>query len=149
MLFNVPQYVDVEDKIAGPLTGKQLLWMFAMAGIMLVLWTTLDKGAFLIAAIPLGIIFCALAFYKPNGQPLISYVFYGFTYLFSPKMYTWEREPNIKKKKKKKQSVIMKKTEEKIAPEDISALAETLDSDGYERSKRIEEIIRRSQQHKK
>ena len=43
MLFNVPQYIDVEDKIVGPLTGKQLLWMIGMGIMLLVLWNTVSR----------------------------------------------------------------------------------------------------------
>ena len=46
MLINVPQYIDVEDKVAGPLTLKQLGWMLAMGIILLILWNVFSGIVF-------------------------------------------------------------------------------------------------------
>ena len=70
MMFNVPQFIDVEDKIAGPLTVKQLLWMIGMVAVLLAIFFSLDGAVMVIAAIPVVLLFVALAFYRPNGQPL-------------------------------------------------------------------------------
>ena len=70
MLINVPQYIDVEDKIAGPLTVKQLGWIIGLGIILLVLWNIVPAPVFFILGIPLAIFFVALAFYKPYGRPL-------------------------------------------------------------------------------
>jgi hypothetical protein len=94
MMFNVPQFVDVEDKIAGPLTAKQLLWMIGMGAAILVAKLFLGGGAALyVAAVPIVIVFVLLAFYKPHGQPLILFVFHGIFFLFRPKVMMWRR-PN-------------------------------------------------------
>jgi len=38
MLFNVPQFIDIEDKIVGPLTAKQLGWL-ALGSVIALLLT--------------------------------------------------------------------------------------------------------------
>src|SRR4030042_3818231 len=91
MLFNVPQYIDVEDKVAGPFTAKQLLWMFGCGATLLVLWNVLNKTAFIIIAILVILIFGALAFYRPYNQPLIKLVYFAIMFLFRPKVYVWRR----------------------------------------------------------
>lgn len=91
MLYNVPQYTDVEDKIAGPLTAKQFLWMLGMGAVLLVLWNIFAAGVFWILAIPVIIIFVAFAFYKPYGQPMILFVSNALLYLFRSKVYVWNR----------------------------------------------------------
>ena len=48
MQFNVPQFIDIEDKIIGPLTLKQFLFLVAGAGLLFVLWLFLNLGAFII-----------------------------------------------------------------------------------------------------
>jgi hypothetical protein len=152
MLFNVPQYIDIEDKVAGPFTAKQLLWMFGMGGVLLMLWGLLDKITFFIAAIPVALIFCALAFYRPQGQPLIKFFFWGIAFIFHPKTYIWKRIYAKKKPEKKieehLENVLEKKQQEKkeILTENIEAFSRTLDSEGKERSNKIMEIIKNNRQ---
>ena len=140
----VPQYIDVEDKIAGPLTWKHLGWIFGGSGIMLIAFTFLERTTFFIIAIPIGLFTAALAFYKPNGIPFISFLGYGFTYFFHPKTYTWQREVEIKKRNKKREDIQITTTseEERITIDDITAITQTLDSGGRQRSERIQELIK-------
>ncbi len=91
-MFSVPQFIDVEDKIAGPLTWKQLLWMIGLLVLLLMIYTFMGGGAlFFIIAVPLVLSFSALAFYRPQGQSLLSLVGHGFFFLFRPKVAVWER----------------------------------------------------------
>lgn len=155
MLFNVPQYIDVEDKVAGPLTAKQLLWMFGMGAVLLILWGTLEKAAFYISAVPVVAGFCALAFYKPQGQPLIKFILWGIAFLFQPKNYVWKREFVKKVKKIEPEKPIeslaedKKKKQREILEENIKDFARTLDTEGQERSGRIMEIIKQNREKNK
>jgi hypothetical protein len=91
MMFNVPQFIDVEDKVAGPLTAKQLFWMMGMFAIIMVVATFFPGTATYVISVPIVIVFALLAFYRPNGQPLILYVVHGFFFLFRPKLLMWSR----------------------------------------------------------
>lgn len=91
MMSNVPQFIDIEDKVAGPLTWRQLLWVIAMGIILLVLYNMLPGIVFIVVAIPIVLFFSALAFYRPQGQPLISFLGHGFFFFFRPKVAVWER----------------------------------------------------------
>ncbi len=91
MMFNVPQFIDVEDKIAGPLTWKQILWMVGMGAVLLTLYNIFDSVSFFILAIPVVILFVLMAFYRPNGISLITFTMHGFLFLFEPKVSVWER----------------------------------------------------------
>lgn len=149
MLFNVPQYIDVEDKVAGPLTAKQLLWMIGMGAAMMVLWNTLEKGAFFVVAIPVALAFVAMAFYRPYGRPLTSFIGSGVTYLFSPKIYSWKRIHQARKVEKNTNQEDSHAHKNKVITEsvekDIVGLARLLDTEGRERSARIQEIIKEKQ----
>jgi hypothetical protein len=91
MLFNVPQFINIEDKIVGPLTAKQLGWL-ALGGVVLfVLFTLLDSTAFIIAAVIVGIIFGALAFYRPYNQSLVNFIGSSISFVFRPRLYVWKR----------------------------------------------------------
>jgi hypothetical protein len=150
MLFNTPQYIEIEDKIAGPLTAKQLMWMFGMGAALLVLWGILDQMTFIISAIPVAGIFCAFAFYKPQGQPLIKFIVWGLFFVFRPKFYIWRRDYEKKKKRKEEEThevndlLVKKQKNQKTLAENIEGFAKTLDSEGKERSEKIMEIINKN-----
>ncbi len=152
MLFNVPQYIEIEDKIAGPLTAKQLLWMFGMGAVLLILWGILETGAFFMASIPVVLIFCALAFYRPHGQPLIKFIIWGVMFAFHPKTFVWRRDYVKQNKVENKLETSSndflekKKKKEVILSSNIADFARTLDSEGKERNEKILEIIKQNRQ---
>jgi len=152
MLFNVPQYIEIEDKIAGPFTAKQLLWMFGMGAVLLILWGILELTYFILAAIPVVLIFCALAFYKPHGQPLIKFIIWGILFVFQPKTYIWRRDYEKKSRKEKEPEASVdsfrekKENKEMILAKNITDFSRTLDSEGRERSERMLEIIKQNRQ---
>lgn len=132
MMFNVPQFIDIEDKIAGPLTWRQLLWMIGLGAILLVLFNVLEKGAFYVVAIPTAVLFAALAFYRPNNQPLILYVAYSFMFLFRPKIAVWER-PTAHTVKKAEAPVAPKETalkDKRVTLDELKNLARVVDQHG-------------------
>ncbi len=139
----VPQYIDVEDKVAGPLTWKHIGWIFAGGVLAFVAWATLDHITFVIVAIPIALITAAMAFYRPNGVSMVEFIGYGFGYIFRPKRYTWQQEiEKIKVKNKEPIKISSSSREKKLTADDIASLAQTLDSHGVERSERIKELIR-------
>lgn len=99
MMFSVPQFIDVEDKVAGPLTWKQLGWMVGMAAVILVVFSIFDTTLAIILTIPTVLLFVALAFYKPNGSPLLVFLGSGVFFLFRPKIAVWERPAALPTKK--------------------------------------------------
>jgi hypothetical protein len=90
-MFNVPQFIDVEDKIAGPLTWRQILWMIGMGAVLLTFYNLFDAALFYISAIPVIMIFSLFAFYRPNGISMTAFAMHGFLFLFQPKVSVWER----------------------------------------------------------
>lgn len=138
MPYGVPQFIDVEDKVAGPLTAKQLLWFFGGGGILLLLWNVLDKPAFFVAAVPVVLITVAFAFVRPNGRPLLYFMFDGIAFFFKPKIYTWRRMPQIAKRAKKKRYAYHKEEAHKeLTAEEIANLTKTLDSRGKNVSREL------------
>lgn len=91
MMFNVPQFIDVEDKIAGPLTWKQIFWMIGMSAVLMVIYNIFDSATFFVLAIPVVIVFALFAFYRPNGVSMIEFAMHGVFFLFQPKVAVWER----------------------------------------------------------
>lgn len=100
MQFQVPQFIEVEDKIFGPLTFKQFVYLIGGAGIGYILWRALP----LYVAGPLIVLFgglgAALAFFQYNGQPFILALEHGFYYFLRSKLYLWSNEQALSSQKK-------------------------------------------------
>lgn len=92
MLFQVPQLIDIEDKIVGPLTIKQFLYLGGGMMILAFLWVSLTLGAFIIASIPIIFLSLSLSFYKINGRPFIYFLNSFIIYSIKPKLYLWKKE---------------------------------------------------------
>jgi len=98
MRFQVPQFIEIEDKIFGPLTIKQFIYIAGGAGLSFILFRFLP----LIVFIPLALVVIgfslALAFYQINSKPLIYIMQSAFGYYFSDKLYLWRKRDNAPKK---------------------------------------------------
>lgn len=100
MRFQVPQFIDIEDKIFGPLTIKQFIYIAGGAGLCFILFRVLP----LIIVIPLGVVIIGfslgLAFYQVNNKPLIYILQSAFGYYISSKLYLWKRKDKSPEKAK-------------------------------------------------
>jgi hypothetical protein len=128
MIFNVPQFIDIEDKIVGPLTAKQLGWLAAGAVVLLVLYSLLDKSAFAISAVLVAVIFGAFAFYKPYNQPLIKFIISSILFVFRPKMYIWHRTPEKIQKDITKREIAPTIGRKKFDAQKVAAISHLLDT---------------------
>lgn len=92
MKYQVPQFIEVEDKIIGPLTLKQFIWLVGGAGMSFVVYNFLPL---FISIILIGIIIplsLALAFYKVNNKPFIDMLESAVSYYSKPNLYIWKKE---------------------------------------------------------
>lgn len=126
MQFQVPQYIDIEDKVIGPFTIKQFLYIIAAAGILFVLFKLVKFFIFIILAVPIAGLTCALAFIKIHNQPFINVIKSFFGFLRKPDFYVWKK-PSPKEIVKEKQTPeIIKKTppKKKAKPKSKTRLQE-------------------------
>lgn len=93
MQYQVPQFIEVEDKIFGPLTFRQFAYLAGAGGICLVLFTLLPLWLALPLMVPFAALGLALAFYKVNDRPFISVMESAFKYFFAGKLYLWKQRP--------------------------------------------------------
>ena len=71
MQFQVPQFIDTEDRIVGPFTIRQFLYV-ASAGILsFILYFTVQTWLWAMGTIFLLAIALGLAFLKVEGRPLV------------------------------------------------------------------------------
>jgi hypothetical protein len=68
--FVVPQFIDVEDKIIGPVTVRQFLIILGGAGLSFIAYKLADFTLFLLEFVIISFVSFSLAFIRVNGRPL-------------------------------------------------------------------------------
>ncbi len=92
MQFQVPQFIETESKLIGPLTLKQFIYLAIAGLISFSLFFILKTVVWIMFSIGLGIIAAALAFIKYNGRPLVVILQSALAYLWKPKLYLWQKK---------------------------------------------------------
>ena len=90
MQFQVPQFLDVEDKIIGPFTIKQFIYLAGGAGLGYLMYRFIPYIGWMLALACVGF-GGALGFYKFNSKPLISAIESAMYYFRSERFYVWRK----------------------------------------------------------
>jgi len=99
MQFKVPQFLDIEDKIFGPFTFSEFVYLAGGAGLCFVLYRLLGLLFGITPMLAVAAFSLALTFYKPNSKPFVFMLEAGFRYALQDKLFIWKRK--IKKIKRK------------------------------------------------
>jgi hypothetical protein len=91
MRFEVPQFIEIEDKIIGPLTWKQFVYLAGGAGVIVVTFLALPFFLFVIIGLPIGILAGFLAFHKVNNRPFATFLESVVDYSLGNKLYLWRK----------------------------------------------------------
>jgi hypothetical protein len=100
MRFEVPQFIEIEDKIIGPLSWRQFLYVGGGVGMAVVLFLTTPFLVFVIIGVPLALIALALAFYPVNNRPFSYFLEAMFHYFSRHRLYVWRRHEGMVYEKK-------------------------------------------------
>lgn len=92
MEYQVPQFIEAEDKIVGPLTFKQFLYMAGAVGLCTICFVSFNFIVAVLLSIPIIALAVMLAFYKINGKPFIEMLEAGFNYFVGAKLFLWKRK---------------------------------------------------------
>lgn len=107
----MPQFIDVEDKIIGPITVRQFVIILADFFLIFIFFKLFENIIF----IPLAVIFFAsgiiLAFVKVNGMPFHFFLLNVIQTLRKPNLRIWDKSLNTAEVKS-----YMKKEEVKPMP---------------------------------
>ena len=134
--YNIPQFVDSEDKIFGPITIRQ----FAVLAIGVViggfLWFFLQPNVlvFVIAVAPVVVGSITFAFIKINGQNFDIFLTNVVIYIIKPTLFLWSRDTDPTRSvikttiQKKKASFIRDKKD--YSQSRVEEVAWTLDTYG-------------------
>ena len=88
--FQVPQFIETEDKIVGPLTLRQSLYLAAAGLILFLSFFILKTFLWFILAAFIGTAAALMAFVKFNGQPMHKAIFAMLNYAWHPRFYLWK-----------------------------------------------------------
>ena len=95
MRFEVPQFIEIEDKIFGPFTWRQFLYLSGGVGMATVMLFTLPIIFFILLGIPLALLAGALAFYPVNNRPFSYFLEAVVNYLTSQRLYLWKQGESV------------------------------------------------------
>lgn len=126
MRFEVPQFIDVEDKIFGPLTFKQFIYLAGGVGLGYVSFKLIPFPFWILVGGAFVVLGLLLAFYKLNNRTFIEIAQSWITYMLNGKLYIWQRSKPVLKKPEP--APLAPPTPEKIYDEKtITDLAQNLD----------------------
>lgn len=92
MRFEVPQFIEIEDKIIGPLTWKQFVYVAGGAGLIIMLYLSeLPFFIFILLGVPIGALSASLAFHRINNRPFSAFLEGFVNYMRKSKLYLWKR----------------------------------------------------------
>jgi hypothetical protein len=89
--FTVPQFIEVEDKILGPLSARQFLILMGGGLVDVILYKLLPFIWFLAAGIPVLILAGIFALTKINGMPFHFFVLNLVQSFRKPKVRVWDK----------------------------------------------------------
>ncbi len=142
--FTVPQFIDVENKIIGPVTTRQFVIMLGAFILSAVYYKLFDFSLFLTAGIVTLVIAGVFAFAKINGRPFHFFILNVVQTFKRPKLRIWDNSDKdkdefeqFKEKTEVKQSVPTKHyTRSRLA--ELSLIVDT--GGAYQGEKNEEDI---------
>lgn len=91
MQFTVPQFIDVEDKIIGPITIRQFIISLAGFILMAIGYKLLDFTAFVAFCVFIFGVFGTFAFARINGRPFHYFVLNLIQTFKKPQLRVWNQ----------------------------------------------------------
>lgn len=122
MRFQVPQFIEVEDKIFGPLSFKQFVYVIGGAGIAYAVYRFLPIYIAILLIVPVVGLAGALAFYKVNGKPFIHTLEAAFNFFKKGKLYLWQKQEDTSQAQKRTEALAH---EEAYKPINVPRLSES------------------------
>lgn len=95
----MPQFIEAEDTILGPVTARQFLILILALVVDAILYKLLHFVPFLIAAIPFTIAALIMAFTRINGMPFHFFLLNLIQTFRRPQVRVWDKTPSDKELK--------------------------------------------------
>lgn len=130
--FKVPQNIDMQDRIIGPLTMVQFVYAVIGFGLCYVIFSAVPSPFSFVLIIPLATFVVCLDFVKINERPFLDFFLAAIAYMGAPKQRVWHQGNDsdmsieIYHAEKKTGSEFQHKT---VTHEQIAAVAGKTDTD--------------------
>jgi hypothetical protein len=136
--FVVPQFIDVEDKILGPLTVRQFIIVLAGGITVFLAFRFGDFAMFVITLIVVGLLTLAFGFVKIRGQAFHYFLLNILGWMRNPKIRIWKKsytneELNFLRKRNENREKIVIEKKKPVRREKIRDLALTVNTGGFYR----------------
>lgn len=92
MQFKVPQNIDMQDRILGPLTMVQFIYAVIGSGICYAIFSTVPKPFSFVLIMPIALFVLALIFLKINERPFLDFLFSLSAFMTAPKSRVWHHD---------------------------------------------------------
>lgn len=92
MQYQVPQFIEMEDKIIGPLTLKQFGFVAVAGVICFIFFKTLTTTFAVILSLPVASAAMILAFGKIKGISALKYISSFIKFSLKPQLYLWKKK---------------------------------------------------------
>ena len=94
--YKVPQNVEAEDKILGPLSLKQFIYALIGVGygfLTFAIFNPIHIALWILIGVPPALFLLGLGLYQKEDQPLETYVIAIAQFFARPKIRIWQKEP--------------------------------------------------------
>lgn len=134
MQFKVPQNIDKEDQIVGPLTLTQFSYL-AIGGALDVLINQATHGALRVLIIGvISIIALSFAFLKIQDRPLLYFVAAAIHFALQPKMRVWHKmndRPVLQMQQKPQVTAASTPQKKALDPQELAQVTKAVDTRGH------------------
>lgn len=89
--FVVPQFIDVEDKVIGPITVRQFIIMLVGGALVFIAYKLSDFTLFLFEFVVVSGLTLVIAFIKINGRPIHYFLLNIIQTSRRPKVRVWQK----------------------------------------------------------
>ncbi|OGY78464.1 MAG: hypothetical protein A3B74_02090 [Candidatus Kerfeldbacteria bacterium RIFCSPHIGHO2_02_FULL_42_14] len=110
MQFVVPQFIEVENKIIGPISTRQFILLVILGVIEFLLFRLAPVWMFIIGGVITLVMFITLAFVKVNSQPFHLFLLAIIQTLKKPSQRVWTKAGHYQEKKKSKEKESLPKS---------------------------------------
>lgn len=148
--FVVPQFIDVEDKIIGPITTRQFIMGVVIALFLFLAYRFADIALFIVEAVLLLGFYVLVAFVKVNGQPFYYFILHIMRSLRRPSLRVWDKEDTFLRiqaaaDQDAVSAIALPVQRKKFVEQELSSLSLLVDTGGRYRP---EEILAKQRQGK-
>lgn len=93
MRFKVPQNIDMQDRILGPLTMVQFIYaVVGGAACYAIYMSAIPKPFSYILIVPVAMFVAAMIFIKINERPFLNFLLSVFEFMGAPKQRIWHHQ---------------------------------------------------------